>query len=358
MSRHDQTQHTPAADAQKGFASELRDAVTGRAALLVIAVLLLQFGFIVSYVGALHSPTPHRLSIGVVAPPHVSPQLVAALDQIPKEAVSARLIADKGAAVGQLKSQKLYATLLFNPSGTQDTLLIASARGPSAARAAEQIVTGLDQAQGRTVQVQDVVPLAVGDANGLSSFYLVIGWCVGGYLVASILGISAGARPANRNRAVLRALVLAFYSIAAGIGGALITGPILHALPGGLLPLWGLGSLVVFAVGTVTMALECLFDVAGIGLAVLVFVVLGNPSAGGVFPPPMMPPFWQAIGPWLPNGAGTSVARSINYFDGTKVLMPLLLLAVWALVGLAVTMAAVSLRPRGGRPALPPEPAS
>jgi hypothetical protein len=38
------------------FTEELRDAITKRAVLLVLGVLGLQVLFIVSYVGALHSP--------------------------------------------------------------------------------------------------------------------------------------------------------------------------------------------------------------------------------------------------------------------------------------------------------------
>ncbi|GAA1262698.1 DUF3533 domain-containing protein [Kitasatospora nipponensis] len=312
-------------------------------------MLLLQLGFITSYVGALHDPSPHRLSIGVVAPPPAQQQLLTALAQVPDEAVRPRAVADRAQAESLIRDQRLYAALLVDPAGSQDTLLVASARGPAAATAAQKIVGGLEQAQGRTVRVEDVVPLARGDAEGLSGFYLVVGCCVGGYLVASILGISAGSRPANRHRAAIRTGVLALYAVAAGLGGALIIGPVLHALPGSTWGLWGLGTLVVFAVGTITMALECLFDVIGIGIAVLLFVVLGNPSAGGVFPPPLMPPFWRAIGPWLPNGAGTDVARSIAYFDATRLTGPLLVLAAWAVVGLVVTALAVSLRPGGGR---------
>lgn len=341
----------------QGFVRELKDAVSGRTAVLVIGVLLLQLGFITSYVGALHAPKPYRLSIGVAAPAQQQPQLVGALDQVPGQAVRATPVADQDTAIARIKDQKLYAALVVDPSGTQDTLLVASARGKSAATAAQSIVTPLEQQQGRTVRTQDVVPLPPGDANGLTSFYLVIGWCVGGYLVASILGISAGSRPANRDRALIRTGVLALYSIAAGLGGTLIAGPILNALPGSIAGLWGVGSLVVFAVGTVTMALECLFDLVGIGLAVLLFVVLGNPSAGGVFPPPLMPPFWRAIGAWLPNGAGTDATRSIAYFGATNLTVPLLVLAAWAVAGLAVTLVAVSTRPRGGREvAAPPEP--
>ncbi|WP_371499089.1 ABC transporter permease [Kitasatospora sp. NBC_00374] len=337
------------AEPASGFLAELKDAVTPRAALLVIGVLLLQLGFITSYVGALHHPSPHELSIAVVAPPQVAPKLVSGLDSVPDNAVRTSTAADRAAAEELIRDQKIYAAWIFDPAGTRDTLLVADARGPAAARAAEEIVTRVDQTQNRTVAVEDVVPLAAGDAEGLSSFYLVIGWCVGGYLVASILGISAGARPANTHRALIRLGTLAVYSVAAGVGGALIIGPVLNALPGSSWALVGLGSLVVFAVGAITMAMECLFGVVGIGLAVLVFVVLGNPSAGGVFPPPLMPPFWRAIGAWIPNGAGTDVARSIAYFGATDIAVPLLVLAAWAVVGVAVTLLAVVRRP-GARP--------
>ncbi len=335
----------PAPGERKGFVAELKSAVSPRAALLVIGVLLLQLGFVTSYVGALHHPAPHELSIAVVAPPQITPQLVQGLESVPDDAVKAVTAPDAETATQQIKDQKIYAALVVDPTTTEDVLLVANARGPSAARAAESVVTGLEKSQGRTVKVQDVVPLAKGDANGLSSFYLVIGWCVGGYLVASILGVSAGAKPANANRAVIRLGTLALYSIAAGIGGAIIVKPVLDALPGPFWAMSAVGALVVFAVGAFTMALQCLFDIIGIGVAVLLFVVLGNPSAGGVFPPPMMPPFWRAIGAWFPNGAGTDATRSIAYFDGTELTQPLLVLLAWALVGIGVTFAAVLRRP-------------
>ncbi|MFJ2864599.1 ABC transporter permease [Kitasatospora sp. NPDC087314] len=332
----------------QGFIAELKGAVTPRAALLVVAVLLLQLGFITSYVGALHHPTPHNLSIAVVAPPQVAPKLVQALDSAPNDAVKAVTAPDAESATQQIKDQKIYAALVVNPAGNQDTLLVGGARGPSAAKAAETITTAVEQAQGRTVKVEDVVPLAKGDTNGLSAFYLVIGWCVGGYLVASILGISAGSKPANAHRAVIRLGVLALYSIAAGIGGTVIAGPVLDALPGSILGLSAVGALVVFTVGAFTMALQCLFDIVGIGIAVLIFVVLGNPSAGGVYPPPMMPAFWRAIGSVIPNGAGTSAARSIAYFGSTNLAMPIVVLVVWAVAGVAVTFLAVLRGPRSG----------
>ncbi|MFD5436702.1 DUF3533 domain-containing protein [Kitasatospora sp. NPDC127067] len=338
----------------QGFLAELKSAVTPRAALLVIGVLLLQLGFITSYIGALHKPAPQNLSIAVVAPPQVAPKLVGALESVPNDAVKALTAPDAETATQQIKDQKIYAALVVDPTGTQDTLLVGGARGPSAAKAAETITTAIDQSQGRTVKVQDVVPLAKGDTNGLSAFYLVIGWCVGGYLVASILGISAGSKPANVHRLVIRLGVLALYSIGAGVLGTVIAGPVLDALPGSILGLGAVGALVVFSVGAFTMALQCLFDVIGIGIAVLIFVVLGNPSAGGVYPAPMMPPFWRAISSWIPNGAGTSAAKSVAYFDSTNLGLPILVLVVWALIGIGVALLAVLRGPRSGGRALVP----
>lgn len=130
---------------------------------------------------------------------------------------------------------------------------------------------------------------------------------------------------------------MALYSIAGGIGGSVIVGPILGALPGSVWGLSGLGALVVFAVGMITLALEALTGIVGIGLAVLIVVIAGNPSVGGAFPP-MLPDFWRAIGPALPPGAGTWVARSIAYFKGNAVTGSLLVLSAWAVVGTAVTL--------------------
>ncbi len=210
-----------------------------------------------------------------------------------------------------------------------------------------------ERAQGRTVRVTDVAPAAKGDSRGLSSFYLVIGWCVGGYLCAAILAISAGARPANTHRAAIRLGALLVYSLAAGLLGAVIAGPVLNALPGSLPGLWGLGTLVVFAVGAITLAFQGVAGVIGIGLAILLVVVLGNPSAGGAYPYPLLPPFWSTIGPALPPGAGTYAARSITYFGGNGADGPMLVLAAWAVVGAAVTLGSAATAPTADSRPLP-----
>ncbi|MCT2543685.1 DUF3533 domain-containing protein [Streptomyces sp. NBC_00257] len=320
------------------FVDEVKNAVTPRAALLVIGVLGLQLLFIASYVGALHKPKPTDVPFGVVAPRQISAQLLTELKNLPGGPLDPRTLADAATAREQILDRKIDGALIVNPKGTTDTVLVASGGGTSMATTLTKIVTEVDRTQQRTVRAVDLAPASGQDFNGISSFYLVVGWCVGGYLCASILAISAGAKPANRQRAVIRTGVMALYSIAGGIGGAIIIGPILGALPGSFWGLSGLGALTVFAVGMITLALQALTGIVGIGLAVLIVVIAGNPSAGGAYPLPMLPDFWRAIGPALPPGAGTWVARSIAYFRGNAVTGSLLVLSAWAVVGTAITL--------------------
>lgn len=330
------------------FAAEVRKAVTPRAALLVIGVLALQLLFIASYIGALHSPKPTDVPFGVVAPREVSARLVTELDDLPGGPLDPRAVADEATARRQVLDRKLDGALIVSPRSTRDTLLVASGGGTVLANSLKKIVTEAEASQERTVRTVDVAPASSQDFDGLSSFYLAVGWCVGGYLCASILAISAGSRPANRQRALIRTGVMALYAIAGGIGGAVIIGPILDALPGSFWGMSGLGALTVFAVGMITLALEALTGIVGIGLAVLIVVIAGNPSAGGAFPLPMLPDFWRAIGPALPPGASTWTARSIAYFRGNAVTGPLLVLSAWAVAGTALTLL-TALRRRDAR---------
>ncbi|MFI2239696.1 ABC transporter permease [Streptomyces chrestomyceticus] len=322
----------------RSFLGEVKDAISGRAALLMIGVLALTALFIASYAGAFHSPKPKDVPLAVVAPQQMSGQLVERLGKLPGSPLDPRTASSEADAARQIKERDIDGALIVDPRGTTDKLLVAGGSGASLSQAVEQVVTQAEKAQQRTVQVQDIAPADKDDTRGLSSFYLVVGWCVGGYLCAAILAISFGARPVNLKRAVIRLAALAVYSVLTGLAGAVVIGPVLGAMPGSLYGLWGLGALIVFAVGATTFAFQAIAGIIGIGLTILVVVIAGNPSAGGAYPYPLLPDFWRAIGPALPPGAGTWVARSIAYFHGNAVTGPLLVLSAWAVAGTALTL--------------------
>ncbi|MGY1744349.1 DUF3533 domain-containing protein [Blastococcus sp. SYSU D00695] len=311
-----------------------------RTAVLVVGALLLQLGFVLSYVGAFHAPAPREVPLAVVvpagAPAGTADTVVQRLDGLAGAPLDARAVADEGAGRTLLADREVAGVLLLGADG-HDRLLVAGAEGGALSTALQTVVERVDAAQQRAVSTEDVLPAAAGDARGLSSFYLAVGWVVGGYLVAAVIGVSAG--PAATRRVGLGRLgLLAGYAVVSGVGGALVAGPLLGALHGSFLALSALGALVVFGVGAVTMALQGALGLVGVGVAILLFVVLGNPSAGGAYPAPLLPPFWAAIGPWLPPGAGTGAVRALVYFDGTGAGQALLVLAGYALVGVLGTL--------------------
>lgn len=329
-----------------GRGSELRDAVTPRAVLLVLGVLVLQLGFVLSYIGAFHQPTPHGIPVAVVAPAPAAGRVVDQLNALAGDPVHARTAPTEQAARAMILDRTVDAAIIVGPGGPTDTLLVASAAGPAVSSTAAQIAQRIEGSQRRTVDVVDIRPPAAGDGRGLSSFYLALGWIIGGYLAAAILGIAGGARPADLRRTLIRLGALALYAIVSGLGGAVIADPLLGALTGHFAQLWAIGALVVFASAAATVAFQVLFGIVGIGLVILLFVVLGNPSAGGAYPAPLLPAFWRAIGDWLPPGAATTAIRNTVYFSGHAIAASLWVLAAYAVVGTLVSVAASAFRPR------------
>ncbi|MQY08758.1 DUF3533 domain-containing protein [Actinomadura macrotermitis] len=339
---------------RRGFAADLRDAVSPRAALLVAGVLVVQLAFVLSYIGAFHAPAPHRVPVAVAAPSaQAGAQVVERVNKLPGTPVDARVVAGPGQARARVLDRSVQAALVIDPQGRSDTLLVATAGGPAGPAAVEQLARRLEGAEKRAITVNDLRPPSRNDARGLSSFYLVLGWMIGGYLAAALLAQAGGARPANLNRMLIRLGTLALYAVVSGLGGALIAGPLFGALNGHFLQLWAIGALVVFAAGASTAAMQILLGTLGIGVAILLYVVLGNPSAGGPYPPELMPAFWRVIGPWLPPGAGTALVRNTVYFHGHATGGPWLVLASYAVAGTMVSIAVSALmrrrrRQRGG----------
>jgi hypothetical protein len=312
--------------------------------LLLFGVFVLQLGFIFSYVAAFHDPKPHRVRVAIVAPSALASRGVSAIDAIPGQVAQARALSSTAAAREQILAGSLSAAIIVHPASTTDRVLYASGGGAAVATTVEKVASEAEAKYHRRVTFTDLVPLQAGDSRGLTGFYLVIGWIVGGYLMASILGIANGARPSSIREAAARLLAVVPYAVASGLGGALIVDQMLGALTGHFLALWSLGMLVVAASAAATIASEALFGIAGIGVVILAFVIFGNPSAGGPYQPELLPGFWRAISGWLPNGAGTDTVRRIVYFGSHGITGHLLVLAAYVVVGTIATLAVCRFR--------------
>jgi hypothetical protein len=243
--------------------------------------------------------------------------------------------------------------LIVNPTGKTDALLVAGGGGAAIATAVEDVIAQTEAARHRVATIADAVPAQPGDARGISGFYLVIGWLVGGYLVAALLGVSTRPRPATTHRAAIRLIVLVPYAVLSGFAGAFVVGPVLGALTGHFLAIWLLGALIVYCAATVTIAFQVLLGTLGIGLTLILFVVLGNPSAGGAYPPPLLPGFWRAISGALPNGAGVEALRRIIYFGSNNITGNLLIISGYIVTAVAVVLAGTSIAARRAAAGIP-----
>jgi hypothetical protein len=287
--------------------------IVGLGGALLVA-LILQFTFALSYTGALHQPKPHRVRVAVVGS---IPQ-----DAPIRRSTALRLVQKPNARAARaaIADRDVYGALIL-PSRR---LLVASAASPAVAQVLERAFGGSG------LRVLNVRPLAAGDPRGLSIFYAVLAWTFGGYLGATILGLVVGTTTRGMRRELVRLSGLTLYAVAAGLLGALVAEPILHALSGHFLALAAVGMLVVFAAAVLTEALASLFGIAGPAIALVVLIILGNPSTGVAFSRAMIPGFWRTIGFWLPPGAGVHAETGAVYFQGHSTLGALAVLAVYA----------------------------
>lgn len=336
-----------------------------RTPVLVLLILGLQVAFIWSYVAALHEPTPTHVPLGVVAPDAVFTALQQQVGA-QTDAVDLVAVATADEARAQVQDGTLPGAVIIGGSGSNlDTLVVTAVPSIAYESLYREVLDTVDRTLGSTdpsaargYAVERVNPFDAGDPKGLTPFYLAIGWVVGGYLLVAFFGFTQ--RHVHGWDGLLRRVGLLFgYAVASGVLGALVVGPLLGAFDGHVLALAAFGTALSFAVCVCVQAVEILAGpIYGTGLAIVAFVVIGNPAAGGPFPRSFMPAFWQHVGAWLPPGMGTDGIRSVVYgTDGMGAVAARL--AAYIVVGLLVCGAGTALlvaRDRRGAPT-PADPA-
>ncbi|GLX96042.1 hypothetical protein [Herbidospora sp. NBRC 101105] len=286
---------------------------------VVLATLIGMF-FVGSFVGALHSPEPHDVPVAVVGPPQAAAQLA------PKLAGKFELTAyaDEAAARTALADREVDAVLLPQ----QQKLVVASA----ASRSAATVITSVFTAAA-PLAVEDAHPLPPGDQGGIAGMFFVIGLVIPGIAIGVA---AAGERPL----AGIGAIVLA--GVAVGLANAWLGDVVFGALPGAFLGLVAVSAAVVVTLGLVVAGLVRLIGTPGAGLAGLLFVLIGVPASGGPLGARFIPEWYAAVGQVLPVGQGSTAIRNVVFFDGAALGLPLLVLAGWAVVGLTLTLSALS----------------
>jgi hypothetical protein len=116
--------------------------------------------------------------------------------------------------------------------------------------------------------------------------------------------------------------------------------------------LWPCFALVIAAVALSGAAIQGFVGEQGTLVVVFLYVVLGGPPAGGVGVY-LLPTYWQAIGALFPARHAVVLFRNILYFNGNHILVPLMVLGLYALVGLAGILFLERRRPTAASEAKP-----
>jgi hypothetical protein len=300
--------------------------------------------FCTAYSLALGRATPHHLAVGLVGRPAERPALVGALERATGRGLAFRRYSSLVAAQTAIDRQTEYAALVLGPGAPR--LLLSSASGGSVAQVLEQAAARASHELGEPIPIVNLHPLPRGDPLGLVEFYAALAASIVGFVLmfqlrANAPGISLGGWLA----------LIAVLGVAGGLVLALVVDPLMKALPGPFPELW-------YALGTemAVAALVCSVLIVLVGRWAIVptwllFVVLGNTSAGGAVAPPLMPPAYAFIGQFLPPGATVNIIRTAAYFRDDQRPGPFIVQVVWLVCALAALLICVRLLQR--QPARP-----
>jgi len=311
-----------------------------RGAVVIVAAMVVGLAFAWSFVGGLHQPKFHKVPIAVFGPTALSEKLNSG-GQFSVTSVNSRQ-----AAVNRIDHRDALGGIVVGPRGID--VLVASVAGLTVSNSLEADLPPKLRAAappGTPVRVVDLKPAPSNDPLGLSPFFLALSVMIGNYIGAIFFALAFGVKPVGR-RVWWRLLGVTMIGLILALGEVAVVYAI-GPLRGHYVPLV-LGSLLLgLSVSFITVGLQSFFGILGTTVAILVFVILGNPSSGGPVPTQLLPWVWRTVGPYLPEGAGTDFYRNVVYFGSHNLTRPLLVMFAWLAVGVVFVLASLRARPLG-----------
>ena len=311
-----------------------------RGAVAIVAATIVGLAFVWSFVGGLHQPAFHGVPIAVYGPPALSQKLNS------NGEFSVTRVDSRHAAIDKVDDHDALGGIVVGPRGID--VLVASVAGLTVSDALRTDLAPKLAAQappGTPVRVLDLKPAPKNDPLGLSPFFLALSIMIGNYICAIFFGLAFGVKPVGR-RVWWRLLGVGIVGLTLALGEVAVVYAI-GPLQGHYVPLV-LGSLLLgLSVSFITVGLQSFLGIVGTTIAILVFIILGNPSSGGPVPNQLLPGIWRTVGPYLPEGAGTDLYRNVVYFGSHNLTRPLLVMFAWLTVGFLFVLASVRARPVG-----------
>jgi len=179
--------------------------------------------------------------------------------------------------------------------------------------------------------VQQSHPLPPADPVGAVAELLLLPLLIGGYLASVLLTKATGIAMGPGRMAMLVG-----YAFVGALLTDLLAGPLLGAYANShfwiLSPIF---ALITAAVAVAAAALLRMLGVWGTLVVFVLFIILGGSSNGGGGIP-LLPPFWHAIGPYLPAQNAVVLIRNTLYFGGNGTTHAFVVLGLNLLLGIAL----------------------
>lgn len=316
--------------------------------LLPVAISLLVGAiFVFVYLTAFHQPVPHRMPVAVVGDSATAARVLDLTDAPSSDEVAGEAYASVTEALDALATRGVFGVVDAS-SPTSTTLLYAGANGAAVRADLVSLLSPVTAANGMELTVTDALPLSNGDSGGLSIFYATFGLVLAGFL----FGVNSYTA-APRLRLRQRLLSVSLFSVIGGVVIAAITGSAgFGAIPGDFFAVALVIALTAGAVATVTMVTLRLAGPVGTPIAVVLMLILGNATSGGVLPPIYLPEWMVPLNTLLPVGAGVRALQGVAYFSGAGVLSGLIVTVAWIVVCVGVLVLIDSRKARRRRGAL------
>lgn len=265
---------------------------------------------------------PHDLPIGVVGSEQVVDRVGAVLDDRQPGGFDVTGFATAADLRRAITDRDVYGGFVV---GSQPQTLIATGASPSVATMLTQIGDGVAASSGATPTTVDIAPPTDGDPRGTGFASMLMPVFLAGAAIGAVSALVG-----RRRRVVAAALPVGAAAVAAStIGVATWVG----VLSGTVVLEWLALALGILAIAAPIAGLVRVFGPPGIGIAALVFMLVGMPLAGVSAPREFLPWLWGDLGQLLPLGAAGTASRSAAFFDGAGSAVAYVVLVVWATLG-------------------------
>ena len=163
--------------------------------------------------------------------------------------------------------------------------------------------------------------------------YLMIAWCISGYLAAMFVGLMGG--PLGRR---VRFFIIACTAVLLSFLSALLIDPVLGAITGHFWALWGLGFVWAFAIGAAVNGVSYFVGRFVAVPAMIMCIFLSMPASGGALPIWMMPRFFEWISHGVVGNGITEMLKELVYGVGPGYTHGWILIACYIVAGVLLSL--------------------